>query len=69
MLIRRELNPAGARLYVAGRRVHHGAAGLVLIAASYPVRRRAIARYMIGAGLISFAHDIRDFPFTDSRNH
>lgn len=70
-----ERNPSGPRVYVIGRRLHHGAAGVALLtlATSSPVRRRrapSARAVLIGAvGAVLIAHDRRDFPFRDIDNH
>lgn len=56
-------HPNGPRVYVAGRRVHHGLAAL--IALPFCGRSRALRLVAVTA----LAHDIRDFPFRDIDNH
>jgi len=58
-------HPWGPRLYVAGRRVHHGSAGCVLALAG--LARRDLRTVAVGAAMI--AHDVRDFPWRDTDNH
>jgi hypothetical protein len=60
----------GPRLYLIGKRVHHGSVGVgltltVLLAASKQRRLRPLALL----GLAMIAHDIKDFPWTDNCNH
>lgn len=59
----------GPRLYLVGRRVHHGSAGLLAAAVSYRLRRHRAARVALLVGLSAAAHDARDFPFRDIDNH
>lgn len=61
-MIRVDRHPKGPRVYVAGRRVHHGTAALATLAVS---RNRKV-RLVAYAALL---HDIRDFPFRDTDNH
>jgi hypothetical protein len=58
-------HPHGARLYVAGRRLHHGPLGAILAAGAWIARRPAIAAIL----LLYAATDARDFPFRDTDNH
>jgi len=61
--LRIDRHPNGPRVYCAGMRVHHGTVGALGLLLSYRhPRMRAIFALIL-------AHDIRDFPFTDSRNH
>lgn len=64
-MLRIHRHPCGPRLYVAGVRVHHGAAGIGAAAALAAIGRPALA----AVSLIVAAHDWRDFPFRDSDNH
>ena len=52
-MVRIQSVPSGPRMYLFGKRIHHGTVGIVLAA--------------IGTTLIF--HDRRDFPFTDTHNH
>lgn len=63
-MIRVERHPWGRRLYVAGRRVHHGPLYALLAAASYRRSHRAGWIFL----LVSLT-DARDFPFRDTDNH
>lgn len=64
-MIRVRRHPRGPRVYVLGRRCHHGVAGAAAALAAYRLRR-----YKAAAILAAWAAtDYRDFPFTDSRNH
>lgn len=64
-MIRVDRHPLGPRLYVGGRRIHHGSAfGLVAVAALVTGRHKIA----ISASLVAL-HDYRDFPFTDNCNH
>jgi hypothetical protein len=65
MIVRVDRHASGPRLYVGGRRVHHGSAGIGAIALGLALRRPRLTI----AGAIALAHDRRDFPFTDNRNH
>lgn len=64
-LARIERHPCGPRLYLVGRRVHHGAAGAVGLAAGIATR----SRYLTLASLALVVHDAHDFPWRDSDNH
>ena len=58
-------HPHGPRLYVAGRRVHHGLAGGIAALALLSTNHRRLA-----LGLAAYAAtDWRDFPFRDCDNH
>lgn len=52
----------GPRVYVAGRRCHHGLAALL----SLPLVWRS--RVLRTSALLVLAHDIADFPFRDCDN-
>lgn len=58
-------HPNGPRVYVAGRRLHHGVGGTVAAAAAIGFRRRRLAIALA----IWAATDWRDFPFRDDCNH
>lgn len=61
-LIRHERGP---RVYILGRRVHHGSVGCGLLAVGCFARLRSLR-------VIAFAmilHDGADFPFRDCDNH
>lgn len=63
--IRIDHHPNGPRLYVAGRRVHHGLAGGLAALALLRTNHRRLA-----LGVAAFAAtDWRDFPFRDCDNH
>lgn len=64
-MIRVAAHPKGPRLYVVGRRVHHGPAFAALAAAAWGARRHRIAALCACWA----ATDWRDFPFRDSDNH
>lgn len=64
-VVRVDRHPYGPRVYLAGRRIHHGSAGLVLAVALRAARRRKLS-YL---ALLAVAHDARDFPFRDCDNH
>lgn len=55
----------GPRVYLAGRRVHHGPAFTILAAFAWRLRRYRIAT----ACALWAATDYRDFPFRDHNNH
>jgi hypothetical protein len=59
------LHPYGPRVYVLGRRVHHGAVGCMALAAAAATRRR----WLVGVGALLVSHDARDFPWRDVDNH
>lgn len=58
-------HPHGPRLYVAGRRVHHGLAGGIAALALLSTHHRSLAL----ATAAYAATDWRDFPFRDCDNH
>lgn len=58
-------HPCGPRLYLVGRRVHHGTVGCLLLAAATAMRRPWLAA--VGAAVV--AHDAADFPWRDADNH
>lgn len=58
-------HPSGPRLYVLGRRVHHGSAGAGVALVALAVRRPRL----VVAGLALMAHDVQDFPWRDRDNH
>lgn len=58
-------NPHGPRLYVGGRRVHHGVLGTVLALGALVAKRRRVAAVFI----VYAASDYKDFPFRDIDNH
>ena len=69
-LIRLTVHPAGPRLYLAGRRIHHGLTGLALIASALAHVGPRSSRNAAGAvGAMLVLHDRRDFPFRDCDNH
>lgn len=77
-LIRVHRHAYGPRVYVLGRRVHHGSAGAIGVAsylASYRVsylasyRSYPAARALVALGAIALWHDRADFPFRDIDNH
>lgn len=58
-------HPWGPRVYLAGRRVHHGSAGCALALVG-------VARHNAWLGVIAgamIAHDAGDFPWRDCDNH
>jgi hypothetical protein len=58
-------HPHGARLYVAGVRVHHGSAGCALALIGL-ARRNLLLTAIAGAMVID---DLADFPWRDRDNH
>ena len=58
-------HPFGPRVYLAGRRVHHGSAGIGVALLALATRRPLLAAF----GLAMSAHDARDFPWRDRDNH
>jgi hypothetical protein len=58
-------HPHGPRVYVAGRRLHHGSVGLALAIVAAAAHRPRLA----AIGLVLLAHDAADFPFRDCDNH
>lgn len=58
-------HPNGPRLYLCGRRIHHGSAGCALAVLGALAHRRSAWL----AGALMVAHDARDFPWRDSDNH
>ncbi|HSE45862.1 MAG TPA: hypothetical protein VLA89_11115 [Gemmatimonadales bacterium] len=70
MIVRITSTTSGPRLYVIGRRVHHGAVGVGLLAAAPLLRGRARAMAAAsGLALLAYRHEYRDFPFRDCDNH
>lgn len=63
--LRIDRHARGPRVYLGGRRIHHGAAGLAMAAALAATRRRRLSYLALAIA----AHDIRDFPFRDIDNH
>jgi hypothetical protein len=61
-MVRIDHHPNGPRLYVAGRRCHHGLAALLSL--PFLWRHRTLRTW----ALIALAHDIADFPFRDCDN-
>lgn len=64
-MIRLIPHPHGPRLYVVGRRVHHGPAFGVAAALCWRGRLRVLAAAFAGIA----ATDYKDFPFRDCDNH
>lgn len=64
-MIRIDRHPNGPRVYLAGLRVHHGSAGLLLgVIATLTGHRR------LAAGVTTLVvHDAADFPWRDRDNH
>lgn len=58
-------HPEGPRLYLKGRRIHHGTAGIFVAAAALLVHQPRLA----AIGLAMIAHDAGDFPWRDCDNH
>lgn len=58
-------HPHGPRVYVAGRRVHHGSAGAVLAILGARTHRPILT----ALGLVGVIHDRADFPWRDDDNH
>lgn len=58
-------HPCGPRLYVAGLRVHHGAAGCAIALIGLARHNTLIA----AVGLVMAIDDRADFPFRDCDNH
>jgi hypothetical protein len=58
-------HPCGPRLYLAGRRVHHGTAGIALAALALFAHQPRFA----ALGVAMIAHDAGDFPWRDCDNH
>lgn len=56
----------GPRVYVMGKRVHHGAVGVGLTVGLIKFKK---LRPLCLVGLALIAHDYKDFPWTDSKNH
>ena len=61
----------GPRVYVLGKRVHHGSFGVACGAAFVSLDKLPRRVRMIGACVCACAvwHDRADFPWTDERNH
>lgn len=64
-MIRLERHERGPRLYLIGRRCHHGIGFAALALAALVAGRRRLA---LALGAYA-ATDWRDFPFTDRCNH
>lgn len=64
-MIRLAAHPSGPRVYVVGRRVHHGPAFGLAAAVCWIARLRILAAALAGIA----ATDWRDFPFRDCDNH
>jgi hypothetical protein len=64
-MIRIAHHPHGPRVYIAGRRVHHGLAGGIAAVALLGTSHRNLA---LGAAAWAMT-DWRDFPFRDCDNH
>jgi hypothetical protein len=64
-MIRLAAHPNGPRVYVVGRRVHHGPAFGLAAAVAWRARFRVLAAALAGIA----ATDWRDFPFRDCDNH
>lgn len=62
-MIRIERHPNGPRVYVFGKRVHHGLAALIAlpIVWRFPLLRTA--------SIAALIHDLPDAPFRDCDNH
>lgn len=57
--------PQGPRVWFVNQRVHHGAAGVALLAAALPVRRQRAALALLGVALVT--HDRADWRVWFSR--
>lgn len=68
-MIRVRRHPAGPRVYVLGRRCHHGTAGVLALALGAVLGARRPGAAVRIAGAVLVAHDHADFPFTDRCNH
>lgn len=64
-MIRLAAHPSGPRVYVVGRRVHHGPAFGLAAVLCWRFRWRRLAAALAGVA----ATDWRDFPFRDCDNH
>lgn len=64
-LLRIDRHPHGPRLYLGGRRCHHGAAGAIAALAALAIHRPRLAACLAAWA----ATDWRDFPFRDCDNH
>ncbi len=65
MIVKVASNPRGPRVYIVGKRVHHGSGGALLALAALKMRQRKVAALLA----IWAITDWRDFPFTDACNH
>jgi hypothetical protein len=64
-MIRIHRHARGPRVYVLGKRVHHGTVGVVGVCVfGFTGQKR-----MRSLSLLMLAHDARDFPFLDRNNH
>jgi hypothetical protein len=59
-------HPAGFRLYIVGRRIHHGPAAATMALLTW---RCHVPRAIVAAFAVWAATDWRDFPFRDGNNH
>lgn len=71
-MIRITRHPSGPRVYIGGRRLHHGATGCIGLALALAFGPRAHRElWLLGvatSGAMAF-HDRADFPFRDIDNH
>jgi hypothetical protein len=58
-------HPCGPRLYLFGRRIHHGSAAVAAGALALATQHHVIA---VGGVLVAL-HDAGDFPWRDCDNH
>lgn len=58
-------HPSGPRVYLAGRRVHHGSSGIAVLV----VGLACGSPTAVAAGIAAVIHDRKDFPFRDCDNH
>lgn len=70
-VLRIDAHPCGRRCYVVGRRLHHGSAALLTLAAvaACPRRWHIARRVATISAMVALWDDRADFPFRDTDNH
>ena len=64
-MIRINRHTSGPRVYIVGRRLHHGPAFGTAAVLAWRIRQRWLVALLAAVA----ATDWRDFPFTDNCNH
>jgi hypothetical protein len=65
-MVRIDKHENGPRVYLAGKRLHHGTVGLGLTVTALKIKK---LRPLALVGLAMIYHDRHDFPWTDKNNH